>query len=209
MRPSLFGSGCRCLPAPSCSEPPAHTDVRLRQPSLPAEARSQRPVLQRYRGLDSHSYDCSTLCATASSTRPHTGRTRTPTSRRSGPASTTRSRRSRRRARRWTWAPRRWSASTASSPPPSLRRWPTKARCRLSPIVRSPRRSALGLKIDNSFYASNSPLLGHDARLDERRVAVGAVDVGPRDRHVEHVGAQREPREHVGHVADALAAHRH
>ena len=56
------------------------------------------------------------------------GRTRTPTSRRSGPASTTRSRRSRRRARRWTWAPRRWSASTGSSPPPSLRRWPTRAR---------------------------------------------------------------------------------
>ena len=150
MRPSLFGSGCRCIPAPSCSESAAYTDVRLRQSGLPAEARPQRPAIQRYSSLDSQLYDfdtrrCRVVDATSHSLThyaiDHTrrrrgghnapsiaGRTRTPTSRRSGRASTTRSRRSRRRARRWTWAPRRWSASTGSSPPPSLRRWPTRAR---------------------------------------------------------------------------------
>ena len=57
MRYSLFGSGCGCFSAPSCSEPAAHTDVRLRQSGLPAEARPQRPVLQRYCSLHSQSYD--------------------------------------------------------------------------------------------------------------------------------------------------------
>ena len=71
MRPSLFGSGCGRLPAPSCSEPAAHTDVRLRQSGLPAEARPQRPAIQRYCSLNSQSYAVSTLAA-ASSTRPHT-----------------------------------------------------------------------------------------------------------------------------------------
>ena len=44
----MFGSGCVCLPAPGCSEPAAHADVLLRQSGLPAEARPQRPAIQRY-----------------------------------------------------------------------------------------------------------------------------------------------------------------
>ena len=71
MRPSLFGSGCVCLPAPSCSEPAAHTDVRLRQSGLPAEARPQRPAMQLYSSLHVQLYAISTLGAAASSTRPH------------------------------------------------------------------------------------------------------------------------------------------
>ena len=72
MRPSLFGSGCVCLPAPSCSEPAAHTDVRLRQSGIPAEVRSQRPAIQRYLQLALSVVRFSTLGAAAWSPRPQT-----------------------------------------------------------------------------------------------------------------------------------------
>ena len=67
----MFGSGCVCLSAPSCSEPASHTDVRLRQSGLPAEVRPQRPAIHRYCSLKVSCTNFDTRAA-ASSPRPQT-----------------------------------------------------------------------------------------------------------------------------------------
>ena len=165
MRPSLFGSGCVSLPAPSCSEPASHTDVRLRQSGLPTEARPQRPAIHRYCSLNGQLYDI----RHSALPRRHRGHTQPLTLRHRSHATTSRRPRTRRRSQVEQGrlqagariARRRHALDDPAEGPVAghglredgrLLRGPRRRRrcgaglpglgCRLSPIVRSPHRSA-------------------------------------------------------------------